>query len=266
MQHRTMEEPRRVERRGHEATAAVVATARGGDVNWLLAALPAEEYDRIATRLERVPLPLGTVLIERDLPITHIYFPTDGVVSMISPMPDGVVEVGTVGREGMVGTPILLHAEAAATRAFVQVAGSAQRMRADELRAVVRESPTLERVLYRFVQALFGQVAQTAACNRLHTIEERCARWLLMTHDRVSGPTLPLTQEFLAEMLGTHRPAVTLAAGALQKAGLINYSRGKIRVVDRAGLEAASCPCYAIVRDGYRDLVQPPPAPGSSTN
>jgi CRP-like cAMP-binding protein len=247
------------------------AAARATDVaaegaNWLLAALPPAEYGRIAARLEPVPLPLRTVLIEPNEPITHVYFPTAGVISMVSPMPDGVVEVGTVGREGMAGVPILLHAEATSTRAFVQVAGGAQRIAADDLRAAVRESPVLERLLFRYVQALFGQVAQTAACNRLHTLEERCARWLLMTADRVDGPTLELTQQFLAEMLGTHRPAVTLAAGALQKAGLIQYSRGKVTVVDRAGLEAASCGCYAVIRDGYRQLLPQPPAPSSPSH
>jgi CRP-like cAMP-binding protein len=242
------------------APAAAAANGAAEGVNWLLAALPAEEYGRLAARLERVPLPLRKVLIEPNEPITHAYFPTAGVISMVSPMPDGVVEVGTVGREGMAGVPILLHAEATSTRAFVQVAGSALRMAADDLRAAVRGSPVLERVLFRYVQALFGQVAQTAACNRLHALEERCARWILMTADRADGPTLELTQQFLAEMLGTHRPAVTLAAGALQKAGLIQYSRGKVTVVDRAGLEAASCGCYALIRDGYRQLLPPPSA------
>jgi CRP-like cAMP-binding protein len=231
----------------------------GDSINWLLASLPADEYERVvAPRLERVPLPLGKVLIEPDAPITHAYFPTAGVISMVSPMPDGVVEVGTVGREGMAGVPILLHAESVTTRAFVQVVGGAQRMAADDLRSAVRESGALERVLYRYVQALFGQVAQTAACNRLHSLEERCARWLLMTHDSVDGATLPLTQRFLAEMLGTHRPAVTLAAGALQKAGLIRYSRGKVTVVDRAGHEGASCCCYSLIRQAYERLLPPP--------
>jgi CRP-like cAMP-binding protein len=256
-EHRT-EQPRRAQRVVREDAGD--GGAPGSEINWLLAALPVDEYARLEPHLERVPLPLGKVLIERDAPITHAYFPTSGLVSMVSPMPDGVVEVGTAGREGMAGVPILLHAESMATRAFVQVAGSALSITADDLRTAVRESAALERVLFRYVQALFGQIAQTAACNRLHSLEERCARWLLMTHDRVGGATLPLTQQFLAEMLGTHRPAVTLAAGALQKAGLIRYTRGKVTVVDRAGLEAASCACYGLIRDGYRQLVPPPPA------
>jgi CRP-like cAMP-binding protein len=222
--------------------------------NQLLDALPAMELARVMSRVEPLPLPLGMVIYEPNARIEHVYFPTDGVVSMVSIVERGTVEVGTVGREGMVGLPILLHAESMPTRAFVQVEGAGLRIPSAELRAAMRESPALERLLYRYAQALFDQVAQSAACNRLHTIEERCARWVLMTHDRVATDVLLLKQQFLAEMLGVHRPAVTLAAGALQRAGLIKYTRGKITVLDREGLESASCPCYEIAQRAQERL------------
>jgi CRP-like cAMP-binding protein len=222
--------------------------------NLLLDALPAADLAGVMPQLEPLPLPLGMVIYEPNARIDHVYFPTDGVVSMVSSMERGTVEVGTVGREGMVGLPILLHAKSMPTRAFVQVAGHGMRLSAAQLRDEMRASPALERLLYRYAQALFDQVAQSAACNRLHTIEERCARWILMTHDRVSTDTLALKQEFLAEMLGVHRPAVTLAARALQRAGLITYSRGKITVLDREALESAACPCYAIAQGAFERL------------
>ena len=155
---------------------------------------------------------------------------------MVSEMREGTVEVGTVGREGMTGLPSCSHADTMPSRAFVQVPGHAYRMTATTVRAM-DESPKHRRLVYRYVLALFDQTAQHAACNRLHALEERCARWLLMTHDRVEGDVLLLKQQFLAEMLGVHRPAVTIAAGALQKAGVIRYSRGKVTVLDRAALE-----------------------------
>jgi CRP-like cAMP-binding protein len=161
----------------------------------------------------------------------------------------------------MVGLPVVLHAESMPFRALVQVSGRSLRMGAGALHDAMRDSPALTRLLYRYVQALFDQVAQTAACNRLHTLEERCARWILITRDSVSSDALELRQQFLAEMLGVHRPAVTLAAGALQKAGLISYRRGRIIVLDRPGLESASCACYAIARRSFermRMLAVPP--------
>jgi CRP-like cAMP-binding protein len=176
------------------------------------------------------------------------------MISMVSTMDNDTVEVGTVGREGMVGLPILLYAESMPTRAFVQVEGAAQRITADGFRAALREGTDLAPLLYRYAQTLFDQVAQSVACNRLHDLEERCARWILMTHDRVGEDQVPLRQQFLAEMLGVHRPAVTLAAGALQRAGLIRYHRGIIEVLDRSGLEEAACPCYRIIRRSFERL------------
>jgi CRP-like cAMP-binding protein len=227
----------------------------GAVANRLLAALPAAELERLRAGLDRVPLDVGQVLYEPDAPISHVYFIDEGAVSVVSSLAEGTVEVGTIGREGLVGVPVLLRAESAPTRTFVQVAGAAHRMTVDRFRAAVAESPRLEHLSFRYAQAYFDQVAQTAACNRLHSLEERCARWLLMTHDRLGTDVLPLTQQFLSYMLGVHRPAVTLAAGALQKAGLIRYSRGKVRVVDRAGLEAAACTCYDITRRSIERLL-----------
>lgn len=222
-----------------------VADARATpSTNLLLAALPPNDRARLDAHLEPFPLPADLVLYEPNAPVRYAYFPTDGVISMVSDMEEGTVEVGTIGREGMAGLPVLLHVPSMPMRVFVQVPGASLRIETARLRDAVRESPALERSLLRSAMAFLDQVAQSTACNRLHTLEERCARWLLMTHDRVLGDELILKQKFLAEMLGVHRPAVTLAAGALQRAGLISYKRGKIQVIDRAGLEHAACECY----------------------
>jgi CRP-like cAMP-binding protein len=240
----------RVETEGPYSSARIEA----GERNLLLRALPQRDLEQVLPLLDQVTLALGATIYEADAPITHVYFPRSGMISMVSAMPEGTVEVGTVGCEGMAGIPIVLHADSMPTRAFVQVAGDALRMSSDDLRAAMRESPALERILSRYALALFDQAAQSAACNRLHSLEERCARWLLMTHDRVGDDVLPLKQTFLAEMLGVHRPAVTVAAGALQRAGMISYTRGKVRILDRAALESASCGCYEITRRSFEQL------------
>jgi CRP-like cAMP-binding protein len=222
--------------------------------NLLLDSLPAGDLESIRPCFERVALPLSMTIYEANEPISQVYFPLSGIISMVSSMREGTVEVGTIGCEGMAGIPIVLHADSMPTRAFVQVAGEAMRTSADDLRRAMHEYPALERVLSRYAMALFDQAAQSAACNRLHSLEERCARWLLMTHDRVREDLLPLKQTFLAEMLGVHRPAVTVAAGALQRAGIISYTRGKIRIVNREALENASCACYEITRRSFEQL------------
>jgi CRP-like cAMP-binding protein len=222
--------------------------------NLLLDSLPSDVYERLRDRLEPVALPAGMPIYEINAPITHVYFVTSGVISMVSVMREGTVEVGVVGCEGMAGIPIVLYADSMPTRAFVQVEGDALRMRADELRAEMEESLVLRRLLSRYALALFDQTAQSVACNRLHSLEERCARWLLMTHDRVRSDVMPLKQTFLAEMLGVHRPAVTVAAGSLQRAGMITYARGKMRILDREALEGASCACYAIIKRSMEQL------------
>jgi CRP-like cAMP-binding protein len=229
------------------STLPGVAPGEGIERNRLLATLEPEELDVLIPVLESVPLVTGMPIYEPDEPISHVYFPISGIISMVSEMEEGTVEVGTVGREGMAGLALILRARTMPTRAFVQVPGHAYRMRDVDLFDAMRQSPRFERLLYRYALALFDQTAQHAACNRLHALEARCARWLLMTHDRVDGDVLALKQQFLAEMLGVHRPAVTLAAGALQKAGVIRYTRGKVTVLDRAALERASCACYAII-------------------
>jgi CRP-like cAMP-binding protein len=243
----------------HDSASAVSSDlleqdADSNERNLLLDAMPPDERARLVPRLEYVPMPTGMVIYEANAPITRVYFPLSGIVSMVSSMKEGTVEIGTVGREGMTGIAVVLQADSMPTRAFVQVAGAALCIDAEELRRSMRESDALDRLMHRYALALFDQAAQGAACNRLHSLESRCARWLLMTHDRVDSDVLPLKQKFLAEMLGDHRPAVTLAAGVLQRAGIIQYSRGKLRVVDRAALERAACDCYEATRSNFADL------------
>ncbi len=182
-------------------------------------------------------------------PITHVHFIEAGMVSMLADVDaDTAVEIAVVGREGFIGVPVFLGIDTTAIRAFSQIAGEALRLPSDVFVEQVTASPTLRHLVEAYTQSLFEQTAQTAACNRSHSIEKRCARWLLMTHDRVDGDRFQLTQEFLAQMLGVRRASVTEAAGALQQAGCIRYSRGVIEVVDRSRLEHAACGCYANIR------------------
>jgi CRP-like cAMP-binding protein len=228
--------------------------------NQLLAAMPPKGFKVLEDDLEHVPLTLKKVLHERGRDITHVYFPTDGVVSMINePGPAESVEIATIGREGMVGVPVILGAAAMPSVVFVQVPGEALRIKTASLVAAMNRDGDLRQLLLRYVLALMNQIAHSASCNRLHEVQERCARWLLLTHDRVSGDSFPLTQEFLAQMLGVHRPTVSVAAGMLQKAGLIEYVRGTITIVDRKGLEAASCRCYKLITQEYDRLLNNKP-------
>jgi CRP-like cAMP-binding protein len=213
--------------------------------------------------LERCPLQLKQVLYEAHAPIAHVYFPLAGIISFVVTMTDGAVaEVATVGREGIVGTPVFLGAESASSKAFVQVPGEALRMPAESFRAALEENALLRRIVGRYTQALIAQISQGTACNRLHSVEERLCRWLLMTHDRVAGDEIPLTQEFLAEMLAVRRPTVTVIAGMLQRAGMIEYARGRIRIVQREALEQASCECYVAVRREFDRLLADHHTPG----
>lgn len=229
--------------------------------NHLLAALPRTEYQRLLAGLELVTLTFGKVLYEPGHPIRHVYFPNDSLVSLLT-LADGhlPLEVGMVGREGMVGTPISLGTNVSPVRALVQGSGTAMRMTSARFRKEFRQCPPLQRALYRYVHVLMAQVTQTAACNRFHVVEARLARWLLMTRDRVQSNEFRLTHEFLAHMLGVRRVGVTKAAGALQQRKLIDYSRGNIRILDRKGLETASCRCYQIVKDMHDR------APGEHSN
>ncbi|HUQ04705.1 MAG TPA: Crp/Fnr family transcriptional regulator [Kofleriaceae bacterium] len=218
--------------------------------NLLLRRIGGAEYDAFARELEPVALTFKETLYEQDRPIKQVYFPTSGMVSLVTRMKDGrQIETGTVGREGVVGIPAILGATRAPGRAFCQVEGSALRMPLDAFVAVTRRSERVRAVVLLYANVLMAMMAQSAACNRSHGIEARMARWLLITLDRVDGQEFPLTQEFLAQMLGVGRPAVNAAGRSLQSAGLIEYSRGTVTVLDRAGLERLSCECYAHVRD-----------------
>jgi len=218
--------------------------------NSLLAAIPRRDYRRLIAELEPITLAFGKVLYEPGQAISHVYFPGSSLVSLLT-LADGhlALEVGLIGREGMVGLPLVLGHAVSPVRALVQGTGSALRMAAAPFLKHFRASPALSRELLRFTHALMCQISQTAACNRFHVVESRLARWLLMTHDRVKSDQFRMTHEFLGHMLGVRRVGVTKAAQALQLGGLIRYSRGNIEVLNRKGLEAAACPCYEIVRD-----------------
>lgn len=224
--------------------------------NQILAALPQDEFEGVSAYLEPVELNVRLDLYEKSSPVEYVYFVHRGVVSMTTPLDRGnSIEIATIGPEGMVGIPVFLGAEQMPSNAFVQVPGNGVRMSSDAFRQIIGQCPFLNRILLRYTLALMNQIAQTAACNRTHAIEERCARWLLMTHDRVYASEFPLTQEFMAQMLGVRRPSVSIAAGMLAKAGLISYIRGRITIIDREGLEAAACHCYRIIADEFRRLV-----------
>jgi CRP-like cAMP-binding protein len=224
--------------------------------NRLLSMLPRKEARTLKQHLNERPLPQAELLQEANRSITHVYFITRGVVSLVKRLEAGeIIEIATVGPEGMIGTTLGLGSDSVDHRAIVQVPGEALCMEARTFKRVVKVSPKLQKLLMRYTVALLNQVAQSAACNRVHTVDERCARWLLMTHDRVKSDTFQLTQEFLAQMLGVHRPTVSVAAAMLQKAGYIHYVRGTITVQDRKGLERASCGCYRSISNEYERLL-----------
>jgi CRP-like cAMP-binding protein len=228
----------------------------GIGVNALVAALPTEESALLAPHLIAVDLSFKQLLQELDEPIAYMWFLKSGVASIVSEMADGTaVEAATVGREGFVGVPLLLATRQSSQRTFMQIPGSGDKLSAgafDELRP---QLPQFERFLQRYTVSLISQIAQGSACNRLHPIEARCARWLLQCHDRMDGDSFPLTHEFLGQMLGVTRPSVTIAARMLQTAGIIRYKRGVIEVLDRTALEQASCECYGVISEEYRRLL-----------
>lgn len=224
--------------------------------NRMLSALAPEEFGLLAPHLEPVELPFKTVLIVPDEPITHVHFPESGLTSFLALFEGGgSLEVGMVGRDGVVGIPILLGADAVSQECLMQIPGHGWRIKTDALRAAIRQSPALHASLLRGAMAFLAQVSQTAACNGAHRLEERLARWLLMSHDRCDGDRLPLTQEFLSTMLGVRRAGVTVAAGTLQRAGIIRYESGDITILNRPALEVASCECYAVVREQTKRLL-----------
>jgi CRP-like cAMP-binding protein len=224
--------------------------------NRLLRALSADDLGALRARLETVPLPQKQTLSSPGMSIDQVYFPQEGMVSLVQPLENGTaIEVGMIGNEGLVGTPVLLGADSSPLEAMVQIPGSALRMRASAFREEVGRRAGLLGVLLRYVQALHVQVTLTAACNGRHTVPERLARWLLTAHDRSPNDQLPLSHEFLSQMLGVRRAGVTVALGTLKVAGLIRNSHARVHIIDRPGLEAASCDCYSTVRDEYARLL-----------
>jgi CRP-like cAMP-binding protein len=234
-------------KRTNERRIAVVA--RAGTPNRLLAAIPIREYDRLLAAFEVVTLTYGDVLYEPGERMRHVYFPSDCLVSLLTVVDDRrALEVGLVGREGMVGARLALGIAVSSTRALVQGTGTALRISAARFLRELQRGPALRRAVLLFTDALMNQVAQTAACNRFHVVEARLARWLLMSRERLPSSQFYLTHQFLADMLGVRRVGVTVAAGELQRRGLIRYQRGTITILNQPGLEAASCSCYGHVR------------------
>ncbi len=224
--------------------------------NHLLAALPEAEAAEIFPHLEWVPLPLGLVLYESGMPMRHVYFPTTAIVSLLYVMEDGAsAEIAIVGNDGMVGVSLIMGGDTTPSRAVVQSAGHACRLRGPLVKEAFSRAGTVQHLLLRYTQALLTQMAQTAVCNRHHTLEQQFCRWLLLSLDRLPDNELVMTHELIANMLGVRREGVTEAAGKMQKAGLITYRRGKISVLDRPGLEARTCECYAVVKKEFDRLL-----------
>ena len=224
--------------------------------NRLLAVLPVEEYRRIAPHLELVSLPLGKVLYESGGQLDWVYFPTDAIVSLLYVMEDGAsAEIAVVGYEGLIGIALFMGGLTMPNRAVVQSAGQAYRLKGNMLKQEFKRSGDFQHLLLRYTQALLTQMGQTAVCNRHHTVDQQLCRWLLLSLDRLPSNELSMTQELIANMLGVRREGVTEAAGKLQKAGLIHYSRGRITVLDRPGLEERVCECYSVVRDEFNRLL-----------
>ncbi|MEH1837558.1 MAG: Crp/Fnr family transcriptional regulator [Nostoc sp.] len=224
--------------------------------NKLLAALPANEYQRLVPHLKLVSLEVHQMLYEAGEPITHVYFPDNSMVSIVAIMEDGsTAEVGIVSSEGMTGIPVILGNNTTITTSFVQISGTAMQMNADVLRAEFNRGGALQTLLLCYVQAIYSELAQAAACNRLHTLDERLARWLLTVSDRVESEDFFLTQEFISEMLGVRRSGVTVAASTLSQAGMISYKRGHISILNREDLEATSCECYRVIQNEFARLL-----------
>lgn len=225
--------------------------------NQLLAALPINDYQRLIPDLELVTLSNQQLIYDVGESIRYVYFPNQALVSFVSLMEDGsTTEVGIVGKDGMVGMPVCWGGESSANiQAIAQMPGSAIRMKAQKLKIEFERGGAMQRLLLLYTQAIFTQVSQTAACNRHHTVEQRLARWLLTVQDHIQLDELILTQEFISQMLGTRRAGVTVAALALQQAGMIRYTRGRITVIDRDKLKSAACECYGIIHDEFSRLL-----------
>ncbi len=224
--------------------------------NHMLAALPDEVWQRVQPHLELISMPLGLVLYESGDQLEYVYFPTTSIVSLLYVMEDGhSAEIAIVGNEGIVGIALFMGGETTPSRGIVQSAGMCYRMPGKLLKEEFMLAGPLQRLLLRYTQALITQMAQTAVCNRHHSIDQQFARWLLLSLDRLSSNDLVMTQELIANMLGVRREGVTEAAGKLQKLGVIRYSRGRITVLDRPGLEKCSCECYAVVKREFARLL-----------
>lgn len=224
-------------------------------VNRLIATLPARARTRLLERCKPVDLVFGAILCEPDHAFPHVYFPLTGFVSLVTAIGDHApLELGLIGNEGMLGATLVLGVGTARLRAVVQGPGTALRMTVPQFRREVREGAALLRTVNRYLYVLMAQLSQTAACTRFHEVPQRLVRWLLMTHDRAHADHFHLTHQFLADMIGVQRSAVTIAAGALQRKKLIGYNRGEIRILNRRGLEAASCDCYATGIEDYARL------------
>ncbi len=224
--------------------------------NRLLAVLPEIEYERLRPQLEAVDMPLGKALYESGRTLSHVYFPTTSIVSLLYVMENGAsAEIAVVGNEGVVGIALFMGGESTPSRAVVQSAGQGFRLRGQAVKEAFNRSGPVMHLFLRYTQALITQMAQTAVCNRHHSLDQQLCRWLLLSLDRLPGNELVMTQELIANMLGVRREGVTEAALKLQAAGLIRYARGHISVLDREGLEARTCECYAVVRKEYGRLL-----------
>ena len=231
---------------------------KAGDphANRLLGLLPQGDYKRLHPHLQRIPLGYRQSLYRAHKPIGFVYFIETGVGSLVNTMANGdAAEVGTIGNEGLVGLPLLLGDDRAPTSVYVQVPGVGLRMKATLFEKELERSASMRAVMLRYAHAFFNQVAQSAACNQFHSLQQRCSRWLLMTHDRMQSDEFLLTQEFLAMMLGVQRTGVSAAAGALQRAGLIRYRRGNVTILDRRGLIKRSCECYGVSKKEFDRLL-----------
>jgi CRP-like cAMP-binding protein len=229
--------------------------------NHLLAALPDAEWQRWLPQLERVEMPLGQVLYEAGGTLSHVYFPTTAIVSLLYVMENGAsAEIAVVGNEGIVGISLFMGGDSTSSRAVVQSAGQGYRLKAHIMKADFNRAGPVLHLLLRYTQALITQMAQTAVCNRHHSLDQQLCRWLLLSLDRLQGNELVMTQELIANMLGVRREGVTEGALKLQQAGLIRYARGHISVLDRNGLQKRSCECYAVVKKEYDRLLPAKPA------
>ena len=225
-------------------------------INKILAALPLTQYERIASQLKQVKLMSGDILLEPQEEVSSIYFPQTAMISLVSIMMDGsTTEIGLVGNEGMIGIPAILGGKSTTSRSIVQISGLALKIPAEIMVQEFHRGEKFQQLTLLYIQAFLTQVSQSAACNRQHKIEERLARWLLSVHDCLLKNEIPLTQEFIANMLGIRRSGVTVAAGILQQAGIIRYSRGKITILDQSSLENTACECYRLVQNEFLRLL-----------